>query len=300
MTVPVIEASGLTKYYGSVRGVEELDLEVRGGEVFGFIGPNGAGKTTTLRMLVDVLRPTAGIVRVLGLDPRVDSVEVRRRVGYLSGDFTAWSRMTAREALTDLAALRGGTGGEAIDGLAGRLGLDLGRQVGKLSKGNRQKVGLVQAFMHEPELLILDEPTGGLDPLVQQEFHRMVGEVVDRGATVFLSSHVLSEVQEVADRAGIIRDGRLVAVEDVASLRARSAQEIEVVFAESVSTVEFEDVPGVRDLAVEGTRMRCRIEGSADPLVKALARHTVESLRADELDLEDLFLEHYTGPGEPS
>lgn len=289
----VIEAEGLTKFYGTVRGVEGLDLSVEAGEVFGFLGPNGAGKTTTIRLLLDLIRPTSGRVRVLGLDPRRDGLDLRARMGYVPGDLALYDRLTARETLAFFGALRGGVDWASADALAHRLDLDLDRQVGKLSKGNRQKVGLVQAFAHAPDLLLLDEPTAGLDPLMQHTFEALVAEATGRGATVFLSSHILSEVQQTADRAGVIRDGRLVAVEDVADLRAKALQEIEVRFAEPVDPTEFAALPGVRDVEVTDRRLRCRVEGNADALVKALARHEVRSLAGQELDLEDVFLAYY-------
>ena len=209
----VIETNGLTKRYGKRRGLDGLDLEVREGEVFGFLGPNGAGKTTTIRLLLDLIRPTSGTARVLGLDPRAGGKALRRRLGYLAGDFVVEANQSARELLTFLGNLRGGVAPERMDRLADRLDLDPHTRIRSLSKGNRQKVGLIQAFMHEPELLILDEPSSGLDPLVQQTFLELVREAKGNGQTVFMSSHVLSEVEQSADRVGIVRDGRLVAVE---------------------------------------------------------------------------------------
>ena len=289
----VIEVEGLTKYYGDVRGVEDLDLAVEAGEVFGFLGPNGAGKSTTIRLLLDLIRPSSGRIRILGLDPRADGVELRQRLGYLPGDLALYERMTGRDVLDHFARLRGAPDDRRWVDLAARLHLDLDRPTGKLSRGNRQKVGIVQAFAHEPDVLLLDEPTSGLDPLMQHVFEALVREATDRGATVFLSSHILSEVQDTADRAGIIRDGRLVAIEDVADLRAKALHEIEVRFGGPVAVDEFATLPGVRDLELTDGVLRCRIEGRADPLVKAISRHPVESLTAHELDLEDLFLAHY-------
>ncbi|MEX1270903.1 MAG: ABC transporter ATP-binding protein, partial [Acidimicrobiia bacterium] len=213
--VDAIQTHGLTKRYGDTLALDGLDLEVHAGEVFGFLGPNGAGKTTTIRLLLDVLRPTEGSATVLGLDPRSDGLELRKRVGYLPGDFVVDGRQSPREFLTYLANLRGGLPPSVYETLAERLGLDLDSRIGTLSKGNRQKVGLTQAFMHEPELLILDEPTSGLDPVVAREFLMMVREARNSGQTVFMSSHVLSEVQSTADRAGIIRKGKLIAIDEV-------------------------------------------------------------------------------------
>jgi ABC-2 type transport system ATP-binding protein len=287
-----IRTEALTKYYGKRRGLDGLDLEVDAGEVYGFLGPNGAGKTTTIRLLLDVIRPTSGHAAVLDLDPRRDGVELRRRVGYLPGDFVVEGRQTSGQLLDHLAAIRGGVDPGYATDLIERLDLDPSVLIRSLSKGNRQKVGLIQAFMHQPELLILDEPTSGLDPLVQREFHAMVAEAVSAGRTVFMSSHVLSEVQTIATRAGIIRDGRLVAVDRVETLREKSLRRIEVVFDESVAATEFE-IDGVEALAVEGNRLTCRLQGRADALIKAIARHPVVSIESEEQDLEELFFAYY-------
>jgi ABC-2 type transport system ATP-binding protein len=224
-----IETQALGKRYGRHPALVDLDLRVERGEVFGFIGPNGAGKTTTIRLLLDLIRPSAGTARVLGLDARRDGVEVRRRVGYLPGDLALYEDLTAAEQLAYLARLRGLPGLD-VRPLAERLSLDLHRPIRALSRGNRQKVGLVQAFMHDPELLILDEPTSGLDPLIQHEFAAMVGEARERGRTVFLSSHVLGDVERLADRVGLLRAGRLVLVDDVGALKARVTRRIELHF----------------------------------------------------------------------
>ena len=245
MADTAIQTEGLIKTYGrGNRGLAGLDLEVKTGEVYGYLGPNGAGKSTTIRILLDLIRPTAGRVRVLGLDPRADGVEVRRRVGYLAGDFVVDGRQTGRQLLTYLGNLRGGVAAATVGALADRLGLDLDRQIKGLSRGNRQKVGIVQAFMHEPELLILDEPTSGLDPFLQQEFVRLVQAARQRGATVFMSSHVMSEVQQTADRVGIIRDGALVTVESVESLRERAVRSVTVTFDGAFDASDFDRLPG--------------------------------------------------------
>ncbi|HSJ82259.1 MAG TPA: ABC transporter ATP-binding protein [Acidimicrobiia bacterium] len=298
MTETAIRTEALVKDYGRVRGLDGLDLEVRTGEVYGFLGPNGAGKTTTIRLLFDLIRPTTGSVMVLGLDPRADGIELRRRIGYLADDFVVDGRQTPRELLTYLANLRGGVSPAVIDELAQRLDLDLTRRIGALSRGNRQKVGVVQAFMHDPELFILDEPTSGLDPFLQQEFSVMVRQAVSEGRTVFMSSHVMGEVQRVADRVGIIRGGRLTTVEGVHELRDRAQRRIEIVFNGEVTAEEFSAIPGVSDVQVEGKVLTCRLDGSADALVKTLARHEVVILNAEEPDLEELFFDYYDRGGE--
>lgn len=293
MTSAAIVAEGLVKRYGAATALRGLDLEVGRGEVFGLIGPNGAGKTTAMRIMLDIVRPTAGTVRVLGDDPREGGAALRRRVGYLPGELRLEGRARVGELLEHLARLSGPVAPGAIERLAERLGLDLGRRVGSLSKGNKQKLGLVQAFMHEPELLILDEPTSGLDPLMAHEFLDMVREARAGGQTVFMSSHILSEVQQVADRAAIIRQGRLVAVDEVEALRARAVRRIEVTFAEPVDPTTFEPIEGLSDLLVEDRVLRCRLLGEADTFVKAVARHRVLDFISEEPDLEELFFEYY-------
>jgi beta-exotoxin I transport system ATP-binding protein len=293
----VIEAGGLRKAYGRTQALGGLDLQVPSGEVFGFLGPNGAGKTTTIRILLDVIRATSGSVRVLGLDPHREGLAVRRRVGYLPGDFVVDGRQSADELLTYLGNLRGGVPRSRIVSLADRLHLDLGPRIRSLSKGNRQKIGLIQAFMHSPELLILDEPTAGLDPFLQQEFAAMTREVVAEGRTVFMSSHVMSEVQRTSDRVGLIRAGVLVAVEDVETLLSTSARHVEIVFAKDVARDAFAHLDGVSELLVDGPVLRCRLEGRADALVKAAAECTVLTITSEEPDLEEVFFHrHATGP----
>lgn len=293
--VKAIELNGLTKTYGSSRGLVELSLAVERGEVFGYLGPNGAGKSTTIRLLLDLIRPTSGTARVLGLDPRADAVAVHERIGYLAGDFVAPGRQKVGSALRFLAALRGGAGSDRIDALCERLELDQSKQISALSKGNRQKVGLVQAFMHEPELLILDEPTSGLDPLAQQVFLDMVTEAAAGGQTVFMSSHIMSEVEAVADRVAIIREGRLVALDTVAGLRAGAVRDVEVTFARPVGAGEFIGLDGVAGVRVEGTTLYCQVTGSPDALLRTLAGHHVAGLLITEPALEDLFHSYYAG-----
>jgi ABC-2 type transport system ATP-binding protein len=288
-----VRAEDLTKYYGRQRGVDGLTLEVRAGEVVGFLGPNGSGKTTTIRLLLDFLRPTRGHATVLGLDPRRDKAVLHRQIGYLPGDLSFPGRDSAADLLRFFADARGGVAWSTVTDLAARLDLDLRRPVRAMSRGNRQKVGLVQAFMHRPALLVLDEPTSGLDPLMQQEFLALVREARAEGQTVFMSSHVLAEVQQIADRVAIVRDGRLVAVEKVESLGRRAVRTVEIHFADPVSPDEFAGLPGVSGVAVSGPVLRCTVDGRLSPLVRAAARHEVIDLLSAEPDLEETFLGYY-------
>jgi ABC-2 type transport system ATP-binding protein len=290
---PAIAASGLSKDYGSGRGLFGLDLEVAPGEVFGFLGPNGAGKSTTMRLLLDLIQPTSGSARVLGLDTRKESVEIRRRIGFLPGDLALYPKLTGRAVLDYLAQLRGSVDPRVRDLLAERFDADLDRPVRQLSTGNRQKLGLIQAFMHEPELLILDEPIAGLDPLVQQSFHALLHEVSAEGRTVFLSSHTLSEVERVTQRLAILRQGRLVVVDSLENLCKVAVQRIEIEFAEHVPAQEFRALPGVRDVEAKELTLTISFEGSADGVVKAAAAHEVRAIRPREDDLEDIFLRYY-------
>jgi beta-exotoxin I transport system ATP-binding protein len=290
---PVIVASRLSKDFGSGRGLFELDLEVARGEVFGFLGPNGAGKSTTIRLLLDLIKPTSGSARVLGLDPRSESLELRRRVGFLPGDLALYPKLSGRAVLDYLAELRGGVDGRVRDSLVERFDADLDRPVRHLSTGNRQKLGLIQAFMHEPELLILDEPIAGLDPLVQQSFHALLGEVAAQGRTVFLSSHTLSEVERVTDRLAILRHGRLVVVDSLENLRKVAVQRLEIEFGEPVDPATFRALPGVKDVQASGWTLTVGFEGSADAVVTAAAAHEVRAIRPREDDLEDIFLRYY-------
>ena len=295
---PVILTSGLSKDYGSGRGLFGLDLEVGRGEVFGFLGPNGAGKSTTMRLLLDLIRPTAGSARVLGLDTHRESLEIRRRIGFLPGDLALYPKLTGRVVLEYLAKLRGGVDPRLRDALVERFDADLDRPIRQLSTGNRQKLGLIQAFMHEPELLILDEPIAGLDPLVQQSFHALLHDVSAQGRTVFLSSHTLSEVERVTNRLAILRQGKLVVVDSLENLRRVAVQRLEIEFGQPVDTEEFRALPGVKQVQSSGRTLTIGFEGSADAVVKAAAAHDVRAIHPREDDLEDIFLRYYQGAGE--
>jgi ABC-2 type transport system ATP-binding protein len=294
---PVIEAVGLTKYYGNDLGLLDLDLEVRPGEVFGYLGPNGAGKTTTIRLLLDLIRPTRGNASVFGLDVASGDLDIRRRIGYLPGELSLYDKLTAREIFGYFSRLRSDGGITYAEELAAALDLSIDRPVRDLSKGNKQKVGLVQAMMHRPELLILDEPTSGLDPIVQRTVHSLLDDARSEGRTVFLSSHVLHEVEEIADRIAIIRAGHLVAVEKISDLKRKAVREVDVHFASEIPADSFALVPNLHSVEVDGARARLRVEGEMDPLIKTLARFEVTSLTAQEADLEEVFFAYYEGDG---
>jgi len=289
-----IHAEGLTKHYGDVRALVDLDLDIGTGEIFGFLGPNGAGKTTTIRSILDEIHPTAGWASILGMDTHTQSVEIRRHIGYVPGDLAMYPRLTGRDTLTFFANLRGGVDWSYVDELTERLDADLSKKVGDLSSGNRQKVGLIQAFMNRPEVLIMDEPSSGLDPLVQREFQAMLREEIARGGTVFLSSHTLSEVQRVADRVGIIRHGKLIAVEEVAALRSKGIRRVDLYFDAPVDPSVFEAIAGTRDVIVQNHHVSMSFEGSMEELLAAAARHgTLVDINTQEADLEEIFLTYY-------
>ncbi len=291
----IIETEGLTKYYGKVRGIEDLNLSVREGEVFGYLGPNGAGKTTTIRLLLDLIRPTRGTARLFGQEVRNHAAAVKARLGNVPGELVLWENLTGRELLTFVGNLRGGLEWSWVEELAARLDLDLSRRVGTLSHGNKQKVGLIQAFAHKPDLLILDEPTLGLDPLVQQEFYSLIDEVKAEGRTVFLSSHILHEVERVCDRVGIIRQGHLVTVEQVAELKRKRLRKMEVTFSWAVPPSAL-DLPGVHDVVQAGETLRFLVEeapGNLDGVVKRVAQFPVVDLSYEQATLEDIFLTYY-------
>ncbi|PFG75019.1 ABC transporter ATP-binding protein [Tepidiforma thermophila] len=295
MPDPAIETRGLTKRFGSITAVDRLDLAVHRGEVFGFLGPNGAGKTTTIRLLLGFINPTAGSSLVFGR-PGADPA-ARRRIGYLPADLAFDPRYTTSDLIDFFGSLRGGYDHPFTAALLERFALDPSRPIGDLSTGNRRKVGIVQAFMHRPDLYILDEPTSGLDPLLQQEFQRLVREEVARGATVFLSSHVLPEVEALASRVGILRRGRLVTVAAIDELRRKARQRIDIYTAGPPPRGLFEQLPGVRTVSYHDSGVHLVVEGAVDAVIKAAAGLTVERIHTPGQDLEDLFLEYYQGGG---
>jgi ABC-2 type transport system ATP-binding protein len=294
--VAVITTERLTKRFGDVRALIDLDLAVEQGEIFGFLGPNGAGKTTTTRLLLDALRPTSGSVTVLGGTGR--DPEVRRRIGVLPADLHFDDRLTGRVFFDYLAALRGGLPKGEVDELCQRFALDPTRRIDELSTGNRRKVGIVAAFAHHPDLLVLDEPTSGLDPIMQEEFHDLVRGRNAAGATVFLSSHLLPEVQEMADRVGLIREGRLLDVNSVTELLEQHRQHLELVLEVPARPDAFEGVPGVVGVTVAGTHVAIEVEGAVHPVLARAAELRADRIVSHQPDLETVFLERYRDAAE--
>ena len=288
-----IEASGLTKDYGSGRGIFELDLIVTPGEVFGFLGPNGAGKTTTIKLLMGLIRPTRGSARIFGLDAQVQAVEVKRIVGYVPGELPQFGGWKGSEIVAWVAGLRGGLDNAEVARVAGRLDLDLGRRYREYSHGNKQKLALLLAFVHRPRLLILDEPTSGLDPLHQQVFYDLLTEARGRGATVFLSSHVMSEVEHVCDRVGIVREGRLVTTGPLSELAAIRSLRVEIVFDGAAPVERLRAVPGFEDIVATDHTVSGMLRGSFAPLLAGLSGERVASLTSREPSLEEVFLSFY-------
>jgi ABC-2 type transport system ATP-binding protein len=285
--------AGLTKDYGQGHGLFDLDLVIEPGEVFGFVGPNGAGKTTTIRLLMDLIRPDRGTATVLGLDSRKDSREIKRHVGYLPGELPQFPGVSAGYVVGLLAGLRGGVDPARIARLAERLDLDLDRRYQSLSHGNKQKVHLVQAFMHSPAVLILDEPTLGLDPLIQREFRALVAEAVGGGATVLLSSHVLGEVELICDRIGLIREGHLLRVGSMEQLRTVRAHRVEALVRQPGDPAELAGLPGVSDVVIEGRLASCTAHGDVGALLAMLSTWGVVELDSRELSLEEVFLSEF-------
>jgi len=290
-----IRIEKLTKSYGKERGVIDLDLVVERGDVFGYLGPNGAGKTTTIRTLLDLIRPTSGRCWIFGLDCQEQSIEVHRRVGYVPGELALYPKLTGEQTARHFAALRGEVDMGWVRELADRLDFDLKRPAKAYSSGNKRKLGLILALMSRPDLLLLDEASAGLDPLVHQSFYKILAEMREAGSTIFLSSHNLPEVERVCDRVGIIREGRLVAVERISDLKAKALRRIEIQFERPVPATAFEGLPGVQHVEVQDSRLTFTVQGSIDSIFKAAAQHTVNNVVSHEPSLEEVFLTFYEG-----
>jgi ABC-2 type transport system ATP-binding protein len=291
----VIQTEQLTKSYGRHRGIIEVDMTIEEGETFGFLGPNGAGKTTMIRTLLDHIRPTSGRATIFGIETTVDPVAIHRRIGYLPAEFVLYDGLTGGQTIDYFANLRGGVDATYQASLLERLDVDPTRRFKEYSKGNKQKIGLIIALQHRPDLLMLDEPTSGLDPLVQQEFYAIQREAQAEGRTVFMSSHVLSEVERTCDRVGIIREGRLVKMDRVEALRDMAHHQVELRFVDEVAASEFASLPGVSDVTAEDHVLRLRVAGDITPVVQAAARHRLADFVSREPTLEETFLAEY-GP----
>ena len=294
--VAVVRLVALTKSFGAARGVRDVSVEVPAGQVFGFLGPNGAGKSTTIRLMMGLYRPTSGRAELFGLDVSHHGPDVRRRTGYLAGELALYPRLTGRETLNRLARIRGGVDERLRGQLERRFEAQLDRPLRTLSTGNRQKIGLIQAFMHDPELLVLDEPTSGLDPLLQREFAQLLEESVARGRTVFLSSHDLDEVQRLAHHVAIIRDGELVASDTIDELRERAPRTVELTFRTPVDPADLTRVPGVQVTSSRGQRINCRMSGQIAPLLEAALPLGLVDVTAQAANLDELFLDYYATP----
>lgn len=294
---PVARLAGLTKVFGAVRGISNVTLDVTAGQVFGFLGPNGAGKSTTIRLMMGLYLPTAGRAELFGLDAQRHGPQQRRRVGYLPGELALHPRLTGRETLDGTARMRGDVDPALRARLERRFGAELDRPVRALSKGNRQKIGLIQAFMHDPELLVLDEPTSGLDPLLQKEFADLLEESVARGRTVFLSSHDLDEVQRLAHQVAIIREGQLVASDTIEGLRRRAPRTVELTFRDPVDTAVFAGLPGVEVTSRSEHRLGFRVAGDVGALFEAAVPHGIVDVAARTANLDELFLSFYETTG---
>ena len=289
----VIHTDKLTKFYGRHRGIVEVDLDVLEGDAFGFLGPNGAGKTTMIRTLLDHIRPTSGRATIFGIETSVDPVAIHRRIGYLPGEFALYDKLTGGQTLEYFANLRGGVDKLYQADLIARLDVDPSRRFREYSKGNKQKIGLIIALQHHPDLLMLDEPTSGLDPLIQQEFYAVIREAKAEGRTVFLSSHILSEVEKTCDRVAIIREGRLARVDRTDALRDLAHHRVELVFTGQVPVEAFSSLPGVSEVVAEDHILRMRVSGSITPVVRAAAGYELSDFISREPSLEETFLAEY-------
>ncbi len=289
----VIKTEGLSKNYGRRLGIADVDIEVFAGEVFGYLGPNGAGKTTTIRVLLDFIRADKGRAQIFGLDIRKRSAEIRRRVGFLPGELNLYENLTGRDLLLYFCNLRGKSDWPYIEELASRFQCHLSQPIHSLSQGNKRKIGLIQAFMHKPDLIILDEPTNGLDPIMQHEFYRLIGETRALGQTIFFSSHNLPEVERVCDRVGIIRAGCMVATENVLALKTRTMRNVEIHFGEDIDVNAFSAIDHLRILNIDKRWLKCQIKGELEHLMKTATKFKIVDFISREPDLEEIFLAYY-------
>jgi len=295
-----IKIESLTKKYGKSEtfALKNLTLSVNKGEVYGFLGPNGAGKSTTIKLLMNFIQPSSGQAYILGQDVVEESVQIKQSVGYLAGDGEMYPKMTGRQYLQYMHALQPASSQSYINQLAKRFKADLDKKIGELSRGNRQKINIVQAFMHKPDIFILDEPTSGLDPLMQEEFYKLIKEVKARGATVFVSSHIMSEVQKMCDRVGIIREGQLVTERQIAEMATEASQTFDIVFVDKPPIAEIRKIAGIKIVESNGKNLTVHVHGKLSPLFAILAKNEVTKIDARNLDLEEVFLQFYKDKGD--
>ena len=293
MNDTVVQFDHVSKLYGKSVGLDNVTLSVEAGAIFGFLGPNGAGKTTAISMMVDLIRPTKGKIQIFGSDSRIASVDIHRRIGFLSGDMPLDGNLTGRQQLQYFASLRGGVSVESVEALAKRLGCNLDKKIRTLSRGNRQKVGLISALMHDPELLLLDEPTTGLDPLVQAEFNQIILEHQKKGKTAFISSHILSEIQEICDHVAFIREGAVIAVEHMSTITAAAPKHITVRGGSKELLRKLKALAGVEVHAESSERVDATFKGDINQLLKLVSHFTVKDVAIREADLETIFMKYY-------
>ena len=290
----IIKTQNLTKVFGKTVAVENLNLEVNEGEVFGYLGPNGAGKSTTIKLLLNFINPTSGAVSVFGKNPQTQSIGILKDIGYIPGEIHLYENLSGKEHLKFQAGLRDNVDWKYVESLAERLRINLKLKIKTLSHGNKQKIAIIGAFMHKPKLLILDEPTTGLDPLIQREFYSLVSEVNQAGSTLFISSHILPEVERVCHRVGILREGRLIETEEIETLKNKAIRPLEVHFAKTVSKENFTNIEGVKNISIENKILHCEIVGSLDKFIKELSKYEVVNIETREADLEQIFLNYYS------
>lgn len=295
MAKTIIQTDKLTKFYGKNRGIEDLSLEIAEGEIFGFLGPNGAGKSTTIKLLLNFIKPSSGSAKIFGLDPTTDIVDINHNIGYLPGEVHMYEQLSAQNHLNFQAKLHNNVSWEYVRELQDRLQANFHKPIKALSHGNKQKIALIGALMQKPKLLILDEPTTGLDPLMQQEFYKIIEEVNKAGTTVFVSSHILPEIERLCDRVAIIREGKLVITEEISHLKQKATRPVEVTFASTPDKKDFEKISEVKKLIVDDKTLHCEIQGSYDAFVKALAKYEVVNFLTSEPNLEQIFLGYYKG-----
>lgn len=289
----IIKSLNLTKLFGKVAAVNNLNLEVKEGEVFGYLGPNGAGKSTTIKLILNFINPTSGSISVFGKNPQIDSIEILKNIGYIPGEIHLYENLTGKEHLKFQASLRKNVDWKYVESLAERLQINLKLRIKTLSHGNKQKIAIIGAFMHKPKLLILDEPTTGLDPLIQREFYDLVAEVNKQGSTFFISSHILPEVERSCHRVGILKAGNLIVTEDIEVLKKRAVRSLEIHFANIADAQKIKEVKCVKNFQTNKNIVLCQVEGSLDDLIKEIAKYEVTNIITQEADLEQVFLNYY-------